>query len=271
MSLSISLAGSNILQIGRNVVQYQMYPGGTIGLDGYQAVGGDQVATALRTIFSQSRGNLLDAAWNDKMTRAIETEQSLSVALSAAPALATVFPDSYFAKQMQMVARLIAIRSAIGVKRQIFFVSQGGFDTHGDQNADLPALMRIVSGGLDAFYKATVELNVAPQVTTFTGSDFGRTLKNNEQGTDHAWGNHQFVMGGAVNGDCYGTYPTVQLAGPDDAYEEGRWIPTTSVDQYAATLAKWFGVSATDIPLVVPNIGRFPTRDLGFLPRNLIA
>jgi uncharacterized protein (DUF1501 family) len=154
----------------------------------------------------------------------------------------------------------------LGLRRQVFFTALGGFDTHGDQNADHPVLLRNLSKAMDAFYKATVELGVAAEVTTFTASDFGRTLVNNEQGTDHGWGNNQFIMGGAVKGgECYGNYPEVVLGGPNDAYEEGRWIPTTSVDQYAATLAKWFGVSDTDIPLVVPNISRFSTRDLGFL------
>ncbi len=266
VSLSISIAGSNVLQIGRNVVQYQMQPGGTIGLDGYQASGGDQIATALRAIFAQSRSNMMDAAWNTKMTSAIATEQALAGALSAAPALTTVFPDTYFAQQLKMTARLIAISNQLGIRRQVFFVALGGFDTHGDQNIDHPVLLRNLSKSMDAFYKATAEVGAASQVTTFTSSDFGRTLANNEQGTDHAWGSHQFIMGGAVKGgDCYGTYPTIQLSGPDDSGDQGRWIPTTAVDQYAATLAKWFGVSATDIPLVVPNIGRFASRDLGFM------
>ena len=266
VSLSISIAGANILQIGRNVVQYQMSPGGTIGLDGYQAVGGDQIATALRAIFSQTRGNMLDAAWNKKIGDAIATEQALAGALAAAPALTTAFHDTYFAQQLKMTARLIGISNQLGIRRQVFFVALGGFDTHGEQNTDHPLLLRNLSRSLDAFYKATVEVGAASKVTTFTSSDFGRTLANNEQGTDHAWGSNHFIMGGAVKGgDCYGTYPTVQLGGPDDSGDQGRWIPTTAVDQYAATLAKWFGVSATDIPLVVPNIGRFASRDLGFM------
>jgi uncharacterized protein (DUF1501 family) len=268
VSLSISIAGANILQLGRNVVQYQMSPSprGTFPLDGYQASGGDQVATALRAIFSQARGNVLDAAWNKKMSDAIATEQALAGALATLPTLTTAFPDTYFASQLKMVARMIGVSNLLGIKRQVFFTSLGGFDTHGNQNVDHPVLLRNLSKSLDAFYKATVELGAASQVTTFTSSDFGRTLANNEQGTDHAWGSNHFIMGGAVKGgDCYGTYPTVQLGGPDDSGDQGRWIPTTAVDQYAATLAKWFGVSATDIPLVVPNIGRFPTRDLGFL------
>jgi uncharacterized protein (DUF1501 family) len=266
VSLSISLGGDNVLQIGRNVVQYQLDPSGTTKLNNYQASGGDHMATALRAIFSQTRGNMLDAAWNTKMNGALATEQALSGALSAAPPLTTVFPGGNFADQLKMVARLIGISDQLGIRRQVFFVSLGGFDTHGDQNIDHPVLLSRLSKGLDAFYKATVELGAASKVTTFTSSDFGRTLANNEQGTDHAWGSNHFIMGGAVKGgDCYGTYPTVELSGPDDSGDQGRWIPTTSVDQYAATLAKWFGVGATDIPLVVPNIGRFATRDLSFL------
>ena len=266
VSLSISLAGSNILQIGRNVVQYQMHPGGTFSLDTYTPGANDETLAALRTIFAQSRSNMLDAAWLNKMNSAIATEQALAAALTAAPPLTTVFPDSGLSRQLKMVARLIGISNQLGIKRQVFFVAQGGFDTHGDQNVDHPVLLRNVSKSLDAFYKATVEIGAASQVTTFTGSDFGRTLTNNEQGTDHAWGNHQFIMGGAVKGgDCYGTYPTIELGGPTDAGNEGRWIPTTSCDQLSATLAKWFGVSPTDIPLVVPNIGRFASRDLGFM------
>jgi uncharacterized protein (DUF1501 family) len=119
---------------------------------------------------------------------------------------------------------------------------------------------------MSAFYVATVELGVAPQVTTFTLSDFGRTLRPNTDGTDHGWGSHQLIIGGAVRGgDFYGTFPTLDVAGPDSTDEEGRWIPTTAVDQYAATLASWFGVSASDTTVVVPNIGRFAKTNLGFL------
>ncbi len=266
VSMSISLAGSNILQIGKNVVQYQMHPGGTFALDTYTPGANDETLVALKTIFAQSRTNMLDTAWLTKMNSALATEQALSTSLAAAPAIATVFPSGNLSAQLKMVARLISISGALGIKRQVFFVGQGGFDTHGDQNIDHPVLLRNVSKSLDAFYKATVEIGAASQVTTFTGSDFGRTLTNNEQGTDHAWGSHQFIMGGAVKGgDCYGTYPTIELGGQTDAGNEGRWIPTTSCDQLSATLAKWFGVSPTNIPLVVPNISRFATSDLGFM------
>ena len=122
-----------------------------------------------------------------------------------------------------------------------------------------------MSQALNAFYGATVELGVASQVTTFTGSDFSRTYNSNGNGADHGWGSHHMVLGGAVNGgDLYGTMPSLQLGGPDDT-GRGRWIPATSVDQYAATLATWFGVSASNLPVVLPNIGRFATPNLGFM------
>jgi uncharacterized protein (DUF1501 family) len=116
------------------------------------------------------------------------------------------------------------------------------------------------------FYRATVKLGVASNVTTFTLSDFGRTLQPaSGAGSDHGWGSHHFIMGGAVRGgDFYGTFPTLALNGPDDAGAEGRWVPTVSVDQYAATLATWYGASSSDLSVILPNIGRFASSDLGF-------
>lgn len=266
VSMSISLAGTNSLQVGRQVLQYQLSPYGTFSLSGYDTSFDNPLTTALKRIFADPRTNMFEALWNQKLSRAIDTEQALSAVLNSSPPITTVFPDTPFGMQMRSIAKIIAARNALGVKRQIFFASVGGFDTHGGQERDHPPLLLAISKILNAFYKATVELGVADKVTTFTGSDFGRTLVNNGQGTDHGWGSHQFILGGAVKGgDCYGKFPVVELDGPDDAGGEGRWIPTTSVDQYAATLAKWFGVSATDIPLVVPNISRFASRDLGFM------
>ena len=141
----------------------------------------------------------------------------------------------------------------------------GGYDTHGPQLAGHAGLLGELSDAMSAFYAATVELGVANQVTTFTASDFGRTFVSNGEGSDHAWGSHHLVLGGAVRGgDIYGRFPVLAVNGPDDA-GEGRWIPTTAVDEYAATLATWFGVSATDLPLVLPNISRFATQNLGFM------
>jgi uncharacterized protein (DUF1501 family) len=149
----------------------------------------------------------------------------------------------------------------------VFFVALNGFDTHSNELATLTTLLGQLSPALKSFYDATVQLGVAEQVTTFTLSDFGRTFRPaSGGGTDHAWGNHHFVLGGAVRGgEMYGRYPELTLAGPDDADAIGRWIPTTSVDQYGATLARWFGVSDAALPGVFPNISAFPAANLGFL------
>ncbi len=151
------------------------------------------------------------------------------------------------------------------MQRQIFFVAAGGFDSHDNQNADQPGLLADVSESIAAFYAATVELQIQDSVTTFTQSDFGRTLTSNGDGTDHAWGGNQLVVGGAVHGrEIYGVYPLLQIGGADDV-GGGRMIPTTSADQFAATLAKWFGIPDVDLDIVAPHIDNFAVRDLGFM------
>jgi uncharacterized protein (DUF1501 family) len=199
------------------------------------------------------------------------------VALTQDPPLATAFPSTSLGNQLKQAAKLMALRDALGLRRQVFFCSLGGFDTHSSQGVTAgaqPDLLATLDAAMGAFYDATVELGIATQVTTFTLSDFSRTLKpaglGAAPGSDHAWGSHHFVMGGAVaGGDFYGAFPVLALNGPDDAdigtTARGRWIPTTAVDQYAATLALWFGVPASDLPTVVPNVGRFSPVDLGFM------
>jgi uncharacterized protein (DUF1501 family) len=165
------------------------------------------------------------------------------------------------------VAQVIAAQSALGVKRQIFFCAVGGFDTHADQLPQQVQLLSTVSQGMSAFYQATQELGVANSVTTFTLSEFSRTMEpGSNGGSDHAWGSHQFILGGAVKGNAiYGTFPTLALGGPDDADQNGRWIPTTALDQYAATLATWFGVSPANLSSIFPNLVNFSASNLGFL------
>ncbi len=170
-----------------------------------------------------------------------------------------------------MIAKLVSVREALGLRRQVFFCAAQGYDTHGGQigasaldgaHADLLAEL---DGALAAFDAAMTELGVADSVTAFTASDFGRTYVSNGDGSDHGWGSHHFVLGGAVRGGrIYGQVPTLAVGGPNDA-GEGRWIPTTSVDEYSATLARWFGVAGSDLPLVLPNLGRFAAPDLGFM------
>jgi uncharacterized protein (DUF1501 family) len=179
----------------------------------------------------------------------------------------TVFPaNNGLADQLKMVARLIAARGALGMTRQVFFCSIGGFDTHGaDQLATQAELLGDISAAVRSFWDATVEMGIPHRVTLFTASDFNRTFVSNGKGTDHAWGSHQLVVGGAVEGaKMYGTYPTILAGGPDDT-SDGRWIPTTSVDQYAATLATWFGVSTAELYTIFPNLGRFAAPNLGFM------
>jgi uncharacterized protein (DUF1501 family) len=159
------------------------------------------------------------------------------------------------------------VRSALGVNRQIFFAGIGNFDTHSDQLPLQGALLAAISPALAAFYQATQELGVQNNVTTFTMSDFSRTFQpNSNTGSDHAWGSHHVVIGGAVKGgQMYGTFPTLALGGPDDSGSNGRWVPSTASIQYASTLAQWFGVSPAQLPTIFPNIGSFPTTNLGFV------
>ena len=164
-----------------------------------------------------------------------------------------------------MVARLIGANARLGVKRQVFFVSLGGFDNHHSLMSAHPRLMTQLDGAMSAFHAATVELGVAHNVTTFTASDFGRTLASNSDGSDHGWGSHHFVMGGAVNGGrFYGTAPHVSTQ-TDDQVGQGRLLPTTSVDQFGATLAQWFGCTPAELPGILPNIGNFSNTNLGFV------
>ncbi len=205
------------------------------------------------------------------------TQQALatSTLLSTDPTLVTVFPNTSLGNQLKQVAKLVKIAPTLGVNRQIFFASLGGFDTHTNQGNIMGTqanLLLQVSQAIGAFYNALVELGVSTQVTIFTSSDFSRTFVpgGGGTGTDHAWGSHQFVIGDSVQGgDFYGTYPNLALGDLDDTDAgtgaRGRWIPTISVDQYASTLATWYGLAASDLGLVFPNLGNFATPNLGFM------
>jgi uncharacterized protein (DUF1501 family) len=211
------------------------------------------------------------------------TQQAVNIAqiFSSDVSLTTTFPNTTLGNQLLQVAKVIkfnATSPSLGLNRQIFFCQLGGFDTHQNQLTTQSNLLTQLSQALSAFHTATIELGMERQVTSFTLSDFGRTLQPagttaNVVGSDHAWGNHHFVLGGAVNGgDFYGVagpngtvFPQLQLGGPSDTDTRGRWIPTVSVEQYAATLARWYGVSDADLPLVFPNIGRFASANLGFM------
>ena len=265
ISMSISLSGSNSFQRGRTAGQYALDPGGVpfINVNGGALYA--QRFNGIKGVLGDADPNALAAAFGNITLDAIEDGDLLRTVLPNAPRLATVFPGSPTASRLAMVAKLISVSQLLGLKRQIFFVSVGGFDLHGGQVTGHGPLLAELSGAMKSFYDATVELGVANQVTTFTASDFGRTYIPNAGGTDHGWGNHQFIMGGAVQGgDIYGQMMSLAVNGPDDT-DRGRWIPSTSVDEYSATLATWFGVSASNLPVVLPNIGRFAKPSLGFL------
>jgi uncharacterized protein (DUF1501 family) len=205
---------------------------------------------------------------NAMTSNAYSYAASLTAATQSVAALKTVFPaNNGLASQLKQVAQLIQVRAALGVQRQIFFAGIGNFDTHSDQITLQSGLLASISAAMGAFYNATVELGVQSEVTTFTMSDFSRTFQpNSNTGSDHAWGSHHIVMGGAVNGGkMYGTFPTLALGGPDDSGSNGRWVPTISSSQYAATLAEWFGVPTAQLSTVFPYIGNFGTTSLGFV------
>jgi uncharacterized protein (DUF1501 family) len=224
-----------------------------------------QAMQYLMTIDRQSK--VVDAA-SDTMQRAITHTDLLNQALNDSTSVPTVFPSSGIGNQLRQVARVIAKRSTLfGMQRQVFFCSVGGFDTHENQLTPQASLFAQLSQAMKAFYEATLALGVSSSVTTFTLSDFGRTLVPTGTGSDHGWGGHQLVMGGAVaGGDFYGVYPDLTPAGPDDTGNQGRWIPKTSLDQYGWTLAKWFGLATSDKGTVFPNISNFTPQELSFLP-----
>ncbi len=266
ISMSVSLAGSNVYQIGSQVFPYMVSGEGTIKLWYYNEAWGNPGTTVTKAALEANYNNLFEKTYRDTFKRAIDNERRLSAALDKAPVIKTVFPDkNELAKQLKMIARLISVHSDLGLRRQIFFCSIDGFDTHGEQLTTQAGLLTELSQALSAFQQVTEELGVANQVTTFTNSDFGRTYKSNGKGSDHGWGNHHFVMGGAVKGgDIYGQIPVQRIEGPDDS-GDGRWIPKISVDEYSATLAQWFGVSGSSLTDVFPNIGRFAKPNLGFM------
>ncbi|HEY0946162.1 MAG TPA: DUF1501 domain-containing protein [Opitutaceae bacterium] len=284
ISMSISLNGQNSFQVGRAVAQFVVNETGVTGLTGASTstatVAGQRTRALNELLASSDTHNLFEAAFAG-VTRNAITDSSLVAGVlgastagdkSAFPRAYGTFPGSSLGLQLRTIARLIAARDQFSLRRQVFFARIAGWDLHDNQvvagatHAGAHAnLFADLSRSLTAFHGATVEMGVAESVTTFTASDFGRTYNTNGDGTDHAWGSHHLIVGGAVRGgELYGRMPALELGGPDDI-GRGRWIPTTSVDEYSATLARWFGVSATDLPIVLPNIGRFARPDLGFM------
>jgi uncharacterized protein (DUF1501 family) len=266
----VNVSGNAVYLSGNAAVQYQVSTSGSVPLLGLKSplFGSSAASAALRTLITEPRTNMLENEYNLISKRSIEAHEVLTAALASAPALATVFPTgNSLADQLKMVARMISASAALGTKRQVFFVSLGGFDNHDAMLTSHPVLMTKLGNALAAFHAATAELNVASQVTSFTASEFGRTLTGNSTGSDHGWGSMHFVMGGAVKGKrFYGTAPVLANGGPDDV-GQGRLLPTTSVEQLAATLGTWLGVSDSELLAMLPNLSNYnsSTRNLGFV------
>ncbi|SNS92995.1 Uncharacterized conserved protein, DUF1501 family [Noviherbaspirillum humi] len=266
----VNVSGNAVFLSGSSAVQYQISPNGSVALAGIKSplFGSASCSDALRALVTAQRSELFEGEYNRVMRRSLDANGVLTSALAGAPAISTVYPaGNSLADQLKMVARMISNASAIGARRQVFLVSLGGFDNHDGLLTVHPGLLTNVANAMAAFYQTTVELGVADKVTTFTASDFGRTLSGNNDGTDHGWGSMHFVMGGAVNGQrFYGVPPVVASNGPDDV-GQGRLLPTTSVDQYAATLGRWLGISDSALLDVLPNLKNYniQSRNIGFV------
>ena len=291
ISMSVSLNGANTFQVGNVISQYHVSSSGAVTLANLSSA---KIAT-MRAIFNRgipvatagSPVNLQRAAYAEVLDRAVETGNLLNTSIEGTAMAAdtppgtwvwtTPFPNTGLGNQMKMIARLIAARGPTGfnMNRQIFFCSVGGYDTHTNQitfnnngttdptTGTHANLLGEVSDCVFAFQRAMEQLGVSNQVTTFTASDFARTFPTNSQGSDHGWGSHHIMVGGAVKGgQTYGHRPTLVLNGPTDT-GLGRWIPTTSVDQHAATLARWFGVDESNLASIFPNLSRFAGTEHG--------
>jgi uncharacterized protein (DUF1501 family) len=264
----LSVAGNSIMGEGAATQPVTLSPGQSLDLKGFSnSAASNARRSALEHLLTTETGLKLVQASNSVLSDSIADAKALDAALSKTPPLNTIFPKTALGAQLQQVAHIIQARDNLGMSRQIFFASLGGFDTHTLELETHKQLYPQLSQALAAFSNALVELGVENNVTTFTESDFSRTFQpTTGDGSDHAWGSHHLVMGGAVQGgDIYGQFPTFELGGPNDTDSRGRWIPTLAIDQYGATLCKWFGVAVTDLPKVFPNFANFGSKTLGFL------
>jgi uncharacterized protein (DUF1501 family) len=267
----VNASGNAVYLTGQSAVQYAVGTGGPIALvnNSTTLYSSATAMSTLRSMITGASSNILANEHGKITKRALDTYTQLTSALAGAPAANfPLFPSgNNLADQLKMVARMISVSNELGAKRQVFFVSLGGFDMHDFLVRDHPTQLGLVANAMKAFYDTTAALGIADKVTTFTGSDFGRTLQANDDGSDHGWGSMHFVMGGAVNGQkFYGTAPAIGNGTPDDV-GQGRLLPTISVDQYASTLASWFGVTNGQMTTVLPNMGNYnpSTWNLGFV------
>ena len=259
ISMNISLSGTNVFQAGSRTVQYDVGPNGSTNVRDYESTALDAIRrrVVLDSGLDIEYDNLLQRAYASKTRASIDAHINFAEAIDTVGEPTALFPESRLADRLSMIARTIAARELLGMSRQIFFVSMGGWDHHDEVIVNQENMLPVVSQSIAAFHEEMTNLGLGDQVTLFTGSDFGRTLTSNGRGSDHAWGGNHVVVGGAVNGgEVYGEYPDLFRGNPLDT-GRGRLIPTMSVDELFAELVRWFGVPDTDLGLILPNLDRF--------------
>lgn len=263
---AVSTSGPALFCMGKIVQSASLLPGFDLDVSGmniWPSTAAQARRNGLQQVLEFDSGMTMIQAANSVRQDALELNALLR---GQSAAINTVFPGGSLGDQLLQVAKIVKLRGTTGMSRQVFLCSLGGFDTHGSQSWQQWDLLQKVSQAMMAFYNATEEMGVADRVTTFTLSDFGRSLQPSGSGSDHGWGNHHLILGGAVQGGrVYGTFPSLALGGPDDSGSRGTLIPTTSTDQFGATLASWMGVPDAYLPAVFPNIANFPVANLGFM------
>jgi uncharacterized protein (DUF1501 family) len=264
---AVSVSSPALFLHGVDVRGNVIPPGSNMNLSGlnfWPPQAADARRQAVNAMLLQDNGNPVREAANRAFADGLQLADTLQLSGNLPP-LSAPFPTTNIGNQLKEVARLIRVRSQMGPGRQVFFCSMGGFDTHAGQDGTHTSLLQQLSASLAAFALATLSLGVAEKVTTFTQSEFNRTMQNNGSGTDHAWGSHQVVVGGAVRGGIYGRMPTFAFGGPDDANDRGVWIPTIASAQFGATLGRWFGASPSELAWAFPNLSRFAVTNVGFM------
>jgi uncharacterized protein (DUF1501 family) len=275
-SMNISLDGSNLWQAGNTIAEYAIRDTGADSMFGYNSayLAGQQLtqirSAALDSQMALEYQNLFQKSFAKSKKDAVDAYDAFTLATNVPLPSSVIWPTTPLANQLKMVAKTIAGRANLGMRRNTFFVNYGGFDHHSNLINSQAAMLPVVNGAVKAFYDTMVAIGAENEVVLYSASDFGRTLTSNSQGSDHAWGGNQFVLGGQVKGkQIYGSYPDLYQDNLLDV-GRGRLIPTTSVDEFFAEMALWLGVAKTDLPLVLPNIGHFyspssATPPLGFL------
>ncbi len=284
ISMNISLSGKNVFQRGSDIAEYTISDNvdpNSIGITSYPSwysnsgFMNELRSSTVDSLVSSVYSNLLQKTYNITGKKSLASFEVFKNALKRIPATSTIFAGDSLSKSLQAISKVISVRQQLGAKRQIFFVTYGGWDMHDNLVSGLAGRLPIVSAAMKSFYDSTVELGISDKITTFTISDFARTLTSNGQGSDHAWGGNNMIMGGAVNGSkIYGAFPKMNTLSSNlkNVSDRGNFIPTVSTDEMYAELALWYGVSPSDLCYILPNIGNFyssssatTTKPIGFM------